>query len=154
MITPTARGLAGCRLSDLAREGTTPLSSECRDKVGNLARATYAVKVDRTRPTITAVATVGGALYNAGAVATQDVIVTFTCNDALAGVAVCPPVQRFTTNGSFTASGTVTDHAGNSTTVSLGPILINKGGVQGAAAANAVVTTDTSPATADTHPSR
>ena len=127
---------AGCRPSDLAREGVNPTTAECRDKVGNLTRTTYTAKVDRTRPTISAAATIGGTAYTAGAVVTQDVTVSFSCADALSGIAICPPPQQFTTDGSFTASGTATDNAGNSATITFGPIQLAKGVIQGAAAGN------------------
>jgi hypothetical protein len=54
------------------------------------------------------------------------VTVHFTCSDADSGIASCPADQTFSTDGTFTASGTATDNAGNSASVSFGPIQIDK----------------------------
>src|SRR6185436_1450375 len=41
-------------------------------------------------------------------------------------LATCPTDQTFSANGTFTASGTATDKAGNSATATFGPIKIDK----------------------------
>jgi CSLREA domain-containing protein len=82
---------------------------------------------DTTLPTITATANkADNTPYTAGTWTNQDVTVHFNCSDAGSGVASCPADQTFSTDGSFTASGTVTDNANNSASTTFGPILIDK----------------------------
>ncbi len=82
---------------------------------------------DTTPPTITATAkTAANATYTAGTWTNQDVTVHFTCNDTESSIASCPADQTFSTDGTFTASGTATDNANNSASVSFGPIKIDK----------------------------
>jgi len=82
---------------------------------------------DTTPPTITATATkADNTPYTAGPWTNQTVTVHFTCSDAGSGIASCPAGQVFSTNGTFTASGTATDNAGNSVSTSFGPIKIDK----------------------------
>ena len=52
--------------------------------------------------------------------------VHFTCSDTGSGIASCPADQTFSTDGTFTASGTATDNANNSASTSFGPIKIDK----------------------------
>jgi hypothetical protein len=54
------------------------------------------------------------------------VTVHFTCTDAGSGIATCPADQTFSTDGTYTATGTATDHSGNSATTSFGPVKIDK----------------------------
>jgi hypothetical protein len=88
------------------------------DKAGNSARATAAVTIDRTRPTI--VATSAPAPNGAGWYSAPQVTVTFTCADTGSGVASCPAPVVVTAEGrAQPVSGTVTDNAGNTATATL-----------------------------------
>ncbi|MGB7876366.1 MAG: PxKF domain-containing protein, partial [Anaerolineales bacterium] len=89
--------------------------------------ASFTIVEDTTPPTITASATnADNTSYIAGDWTNQTVTVHFTCSDAESGVADCPADQLFSTDGSFTATGTATDVAGNSADASFGPIMIDK----------------------------
>jgi len=90
------------------------------DKAGNQKSATIHVSIDKTPPTITATVTpapVNGVVTQpASGVAT----VSFTCTDALSGIAGCPALIPVTTVGpNQTFSGTATDKAGNSAPTSI-----------------------------------
>jgi len=96
---------------------------------GNSSRLGLSLTItnDTTPPTITATATKADATsYTAGTWTNQNVTVHFTCTDADSGVASCPADQTFSMDGTFTASGTATDNAGNSASVSFSPIKIDK----------------------------
>jgi len=86
------------------------------DTQGNSsAQACASVSIDETPPTITAAVTpapIGGINYGSATV-------TFTCTDALSGVATCPSPVTVTTIGSTPVSGTATDKAGNSASTSV-----------------------------------
>jgi CSLREA domain-containing protein len=95
-------------------EGTLPLNATCKDLAGNEGSASYTVKVDKTKPTITAAATTtpnGNGWYN------SNVTVQFTCTDGLSGIPTgsCPADQVLSDEGAAVASTaqTVTDGAGN-----------------------------------------
>jgi hypothetical protein len=93
---------------------------------------------DTTPPVITASGTkADGSPYTIGTWTNQNVLVHFTCSDAGAGIATCPGDQVFSPDGTFTAEGTATDNAGNSATVSFGPIQIDKSAPTISAAATA-----------------
>jgi hypothetical protein len=82
---------------------------------------------DSMLPTITATATrADNTPYTADTWTNQTVTVHFTCTDTGSGIASCPADQVFSTDGTFTASGTAVDNANNSATVNLGPIRIDK----------------------------
>jgi hypothetical protein len=87
------------------------------DTQGNSSlQACANVSLDKTTPTITASvspAPVGGINYGSATV-------TFTCSDALSGVATCPsPITDTTIGSNQNISGTATDKAGNSKTASV-----------------------------------
>src|SRR6185503_20137446 len=91
----------------------------CKDLAGNEGNASYAVKVDKTLPTISAAATTspnGAGWYNG------NVTVHFTCTDAGSGIpsGACPVDQTLSAEGAAVASSTqtVTDVAGNTSAVS------------------------------------
>jgi CSLREA domain-containing protein len=82
---------------------------------------------DTTPPTISASAqNADNTPYTAGVWTHQTVTVHFTCADVGSGVASCPADQVFSTDGTFTATGIVTDKSGNTTSASFGPIKIDK----------------------------
>ena len=84
------------------------------DKAGNTASATVGgINIDKTAPSITASQSpaANGAGWN-----NTNVTVSFTCSDALSGLAVpCPVSTTLTANGANqSVTGAVTDLAGNS----------------------------------------
>ena len=87
------------------------------DKAGNSATASVTLNVDRTAPVMTASA---APAPNAAGWNKTDVIVTFACQDAGAGVATCPPPVAIGAEGANQiVSRTVTDRAGNQSTASV-----------------------------------
>ncbi|MCU1525476.1 MAG: hypothetical protein JWO18_2370, partial [Microbacteriaceae bacterium] len=95
-----------------------------KDTAGNVGTDAVTVKLDKTAPTI------GGAVVS-GAVGTNGwyvgpVTVHFTCADARSGVATCPDNVILTANGANSASGTVTDKAGNTAATTVSGINIDK----------------------------
>jgi hypothetical protein len=82
---------------------------------------------DTTPPNIAATAkNADNSLYAADTWTNQSVTVHFTCTDSGSGIASCPADQVFTTDGTFNASGTATDKAGNIASTTFGPIKIDK----------------------------
>ena len=53
-------------------------------------------------------------------------VVGFTCDDALSGVASCPPAQTLGEGADQSATGTVTDKAGNEATATESDINVDK----------------------------
>jgi hypothetical protein len=91
------------------------------DNAGNKASKTVLVKIDLSKPTISAVATVGGKPY-VGDWTNQDVKVHFVCSDALSGVQTCPDdvtVSNETASSGLVVSGTAVDKVGNTNTDSV-----------------------------------
>src|SRR6266567_3960399 len=75
------------------------------------------VGVDNQPPTVTAKASPAP---NAAGWNNTNVTVTFTCSDAISGIATCPPSQTVTTEGANQViSGTATDNAGNTASTSV-----------------------------------
>jgi hypothetical protein len=106
--------VAGCSSPTIfAAEGKNQLvTGTARDKAGNTAADDAIVNIDKTPPTISvALARAANAFgwYNALVTA------TFDCTDqeALSGVAGCPPAQDFLQGAHQTATAVVADAAGN-----------------------------------------
>ncbi len=99
--------------SDGANQSAT---GHATDRAGNVGSATLtSIKIDRTRPTITVALTPAP---NAAGIYTSAVTAHFTCADGGSGIATCPSDQIVTTPGvNQTVSGTTTDRAGNTATV-------------------------------------
>jgi hypothetical protein len=94
------------------------------DTAGNVGTDSVTVKLDKTKPTITGAITSGTKGNNGWYVG--PVTVTFTCADALSGVATCPDPQVLSANGANTATASATDKAGNAATASVGGISIDQ----------------------------
>ena len=93
------------------------VSGTATDYAGNSATASLTVNIDGTPPTITASA---DRAPNTNGWYSAPVTVSFSCGDALSGVASCPSTVTVNVDGkSQPASGTATDKAGNSATASL-----------------------------------
>lgn len=100
------------------------VEGSAKDLAGNEGRDSVTVKLDKTKPTITAAVTAGN--LTASGWYNGPVTVTFTCTDALSGVATCPDPVVLTDNGANAAYGKVTDKAGNTATATLGGIRIDQ----------------------------
>jgi alpha-tubulin suppressor-like RCC1 family protein len=110
--------------------GITTISYNARDAAGNVeAVRTLSIKLDKTAPSITTSARkANGTTYTAGTWTNQAVTVSFSCADTTSGIAgACPAAVTISAEGTTpSVSGSVSDQAGNSTSVSFGPILIDK----------------------------
>jgi hypothetical protein len=103
----------------------TVFNGSCTNDAGLISDATpLTIKVDKTKPVITASATnTDASVYTAGDWTNQSVTVSFSCDDIGAvqsGVQGAPLAiagggtqSTNTSNGSFTSTGTCTDGAGN-----------------------------------------
>jgi hypothetical protein len=123
---------AGTYTVDAYFNGTIPVSppislSDDYYESSSRTGSTLTLIADTTLPTITATATkADNTAYIADTWTKQTVTVHFTCTDAGTGIASCPADQIFSSDGTFTATGTAVDQAGNSATVNFGPIKIDK----------------------------
>jgi len=118
-------GLADCPDVFFIGEGADQsVTGTSTDKAGNTASLTVTgINVDKTKPTITASPTAP----NAAGWNNTDVVVSFTCGDALSGVALCAsPVTLSGEGASQSATGGATDRAGNSATATASGINIDK----------------------------
>jgi hypothetical protein len=111
-------GVASCPSPfNVSTEGASQVvSGTATDLAGNTATTSMTVNLDMTPPTITGSINpppdVSG--YNSSAARA-----TFTCADALSGVASCSPPVTVTTEGSFPETGTAVDVAGNTASVTI-----------------------------------
>jgi IPT/TIG domain len=124
--------------STTSSSGTNPLSvtvtssgndqsvtGTCTDAAGNKTTSTFdRINITKTSPSIHVAATIaGGAAYTAGVWVRRTVTVTFTCTPISADnqiVSVTAPVQVQGPTENRTVSGTCTDQAGNSSSVTFG----------------------------------
>jgi hypothetical protein len=122
---------AGTYTVDAYFNGTIPVSpaitlSDDYYERSSQTGLSLTILADTTLPTITASATkADGTSYTAGTWTNQTVTVHFTCSDSGSGIASCPGDQTFSNDGTFTATSTATDNAGNSASTSFGPIKID-----------------------------
>jgi hypothetical protein len=100
------------------------VTGTAKDTAGNVGTDAVTVRLDKTKPVITGAVTSGTKGTNGWYVG--PVTVTFTCSDALSGVATCPDPVVLSANGANTASGTATDKAGNTASASVGGINIDQ----------------------------
>jgi hypothetical protein len=118
-------------------EGTTTVSFHAADNANNVESPanTFVVKIDKTKPVITATATnADNSAYTADTWTNQSVTVSFSCSDSgsvqsgidtntLAG----DTLSSNTSNGSVTNTGSCTDKAGNTADpATFSPIKIDK----------------------------
>jgi hypothetical protein len=93
------------------------------DKAANSATDTALVSIDKSKPTISGApdrAANGNGWYKA------DVTVTFTCGDAVSGVASCSGPSTLGEGAAQSVTGTAVDVAGNSDTATVGGLNIDK----------------------------
>ncbi|HEY3109314.1 MAG TPA: nidogen-like domain-containing protein [Chloroflexota bacterium] len=120
-------GLAGAcpPASVVTGEGTgLSAAASLADRAGNATTTTVGgLKIDRAPPTIAGARTPANAYgWNNG-----DVVVTFTCSDALSGVAICPgPTTVSTEAASQQVTGRATDAAGNAASATVTGISVDK----------------------------
>lgn len=100
------------------------VTGTAKDTAGNVGTDSVTVKLDKTKPTIIGAVTSGAKGNNGWYVG--PVTVTFTCSDALSGVATCPDPVVLSANGANTATGTATDNAGNTATATVSGINIDQ----------------------------
>ena len=90
------------------------VSGTAVDRAGNSASTTLTVRIDQTAPSVSAAANPSP---NADGWNNGDITVTFSCQDALSGVADCPsPVTVTEETSGRIVGGTATDRAGNTAT--------------------------------------
>src|SRR5262249_7423886 len=101
----------------IGSDGVHALTFFSKDVAGNVETPqSRGFKVDTTRPTITATLTPPA---NAAGWNKSSVTVSWTCTDpGGSGIASCSPNRSVTAAGTTQVSGTATDLAGNTTTVS------------------------------------
>lgn len=111
-------GVASCPSPvTVGTEGANQVvSGTATDLAGNTTSTSVTINLDMTPPTITGTINpapdAGG--YNSG-----PVTVTFSCADALSGVASCSPAVSVSGEGSFPETGTAVDVAGNSASATI-----------------------------------
>jgi large repetitive protein len=118
-------GVASCSppvtvTSDTAGETVTGTAT---DLAGNASSETDLVKLDKTKPTINASTdrdANSAGWYNA------DVVVSFACDDALSGIAACPPAATLAEGDNQSAGGTAIDNADNTAAASVTGINVDK----------------------------
>jgi large repetitive protein len=93
------------------------------DNAGNTRDDLATVSIDRVKPTI--IGTPDRAANSNGWYA-GDVTVSYTCHDALSGVADCTSPDTIGEGKAQSATGTATDVAGNSDHATVGPINVDK----------------------------
>jgi hypothetical protein len=99
------------------------VSGTATDNFGNSTSASTIVSLDKTAPEVDGAASPGA---NSSGWHNSAVLVTFSCSDALSGVATCSaPVALSGDGAGQFAPGSATDLAGNSATATLGPINID-----------------------------
>ncbi len=123
-------GVASCGPNQtVSADGITSVNGTATDIIGNSATATFGpILIDKTKSTLSVSAkTADGTAYTSGSWTKQSVIVHFTCNDAGSGITTCPADQTVSAEGTTSSiSGTATDRAGNSASISFDPIQIDK----------------------------
>jgi hypothetical protein len=97
-------------------EGTQSLIAVATDTSGRTATATAAVTVDLTDPTISVTAAPAA---NGAGWSQAGTVVTFTCADAVSGIATCTAPVTISADGEQTIEGTAVDKAGHTATASI-----------------------------------
>lgn len=112
-------GVASCPQPQiLTIDGANQMvSGAATDNAGNTASTSVSVNLDQTPPKVQAVAS---PRRNPAGWNNTPVTVTFTCGDAISGIAICPAPQTATADGANqTVTGTATDVAGNTASASV-----------------------------------
>lgn len=98
------------------------------DQAGNTESTTVGdINIDKTSPTITASASTSDGIYTSGTWTNKDVTVSFSCSDDRSGVASCDSsVTKSGEGAGQSATGSVTDKAGNTVSATFSGINIDK----------------------------
>ena len=123
--TDELSGVASCTNPvDVAGDGASqPVPGTAVDNAGNERTDDATVSIDAVKPTISAApdrAPNGNGWY-AG-----DVTVSYTCADALSGIASCSASDTLSEGGGQSVTGTATDVAGNSKSATVTPVNVDK----------------------------
>jgi pimeloyl-ACP methyl ester carboxylesterase len=124
--TTTSLVVPGASASVLVSpEGTSALDFFASDNAGNVEATKHlTIRIDRTPPTITGARAPAA---NAAGWNNTDVTVTFSCADLLSGIASCAgPIALSTEGANQSATGTTTDKAGLSASLTVSGINIDK----------------------------
>jgi hypothetical protein len=100
-----------------------PAKGTAKDNAGNTATDTASVSIDETRPSISAAP---DRAPNANGWYAADVLVSFTCGDALSGVATCPAPVTVHEGKAQSAAGAAFDVAGNTATATLAGLNVDE----------------------------
>src|SRR5262249_55646593 len=92
------------------------------DNAGNVASTSASVSLDKTPPTVTGAL---NATANSNGWFKVPVTASFTCTDALSGVASCSGPATFGPGASQSATGSATDVAGNTASTTVGPVNVD-----------------------------
>lgn len=123
--TDSGSGVASCTPAQtVSTEGANqPVTGTATDNAGNTATDPAHVNIDKTKPTITAAP---DRTPNAAGWYNNPVTVTYSCGDALSGIASCSAPTTLAGDGAGqSATGTATDAAGNTETATTGGINID-----------------------------
>ena len=121
-------GIASCPAAQTVGEGGAQIvSATATDAADNSAEASVTdLNVDKTAPAIAASVSAGGNPYTPGTWTNEDVVVTFSCNDALSGVASVTDPVTLGEGADQSAAGTCLDQAGNSASLTVENIQVDK----------------------------
>jgi hypothetical protein len=125
MCADATSGIASCTAPQtVTTEGAGQVvTGTATDNAGNTASDPASVSIDKTPPTISAAAdrdANGNGWYDA------DVSVSFTCGDALSGIASCSAPQSLGEGADQSATGAATDAAGNDASASVSGINVDE----------------------------
>jgi hypothetical protein len=124
--TCTSSSLASCTAPQVITSEGSALSSTgtATDTIGNSASTTVSgIKIDKTAPTLSGAATSGP---NGAGWYRADVPVTWSCADALSGVVACPTTAITGEGATRSATASVSDRAGNSTSATTPTVQIDR----------------------------
>ena len=107
-------------------EGIHFILATCDDLSGNRGAAFHTVRIDKTKPTISASATkADNTPYIPGTWTVQEVTIHFTCADAAAGIHYCEPDIIVSYGMPSFIKGMTYDRASNGAELDFGPVLIS-----------------------------
>lgn len=123
--TTTSNGTNPLSVTVTSSGSNQSVTGKCTDAAGNESTSVFdRINMTKTAPSISVAATIaGGAPYTAGVWVRRTVTVTFSCTPISADnqiVSLTAPVQVQGPTENRTVTGTCTDHAGNSSTVTFG----------------------------------
>jgi fibronectin type 3 domain-containing protein len=117
-------GVATCTDPVTVSEGANQtVTGTAVDAAGNSASTSVVLNVDKTLPTVTYSLS---STPNAQGWYSDDATVTFACADTLSGVAGCTQPIAVHEGANQVVSGTVTDQAGNTASVTTAPLSVDK----------------------------